>query len=435
MKWKFNRWFKNEDNEENQPTESHDKDNKVSLADMLVFAWNHLDAEMIAPYLADDFQYNSAWVSNTMTSKEEYLYYLSGKFRTFRESGDCPVADVIEEKGKRLPRLIQKGLGVEFVLDFISDGDKITRMLMRPPIGFKPVDENGWGTYAQAYQEYLPTALQIAGSHIQKYISDKGIGRPEFVWIQTILLHPSFQHLCFRFGTQVYSILIAIHGFKSNNGQEDDSVVVFKREYDNLLSECRKHNLTPCIIPIAARPGIPMLEEPHLIHAETGEYIRLEGTSSEELVPMSEWEINSMGILIVVNYLEQQNLKIQSYCDVVGIDPQIWFEKNGKMSYVIVRSIPIGKRKEVFHINNNLLLRLSDYDGYFADVQFSSSNPFLKDDKGNTVLLTKRCGDEDVWMWRGDGFYCNFTGLQEIERAIASNYFIKVYEKESYDIN
>lgn len=174
---------------------------------------------------------------------------------------------------------------------------------------------------------------------------------------------------------------------------------------------------------------------PHLIHAVTGEYIRLERTTSEENVPMSEWEINSMGIQTVVNYLRQQNLKIMSYCDVVGIEPQIWFEKNGKMSYVIVRSIPIGKRKEDFPVNNNLLLRLSDYDGYFADVQFASSSPILKDENGNIVPLGKRDGDEDVWMWRGDGFYCNFTGLQEIERAIASNEFIKVYEKESYDIN
>ena len=141
-----------------------------------------------------------------------------------------------------------------------------------------------------------------------------------------------------------------------------------------------------------------------------------------------------MGIQIVVNHLSQQNLKILSFCDVVGIEPQIWFEKNGKMCYVIVRSSPIGKRKEDFPINNNLLLKLMDYDGYFADVQFASSSPILKDENGNIVPLSKRDGDEDIWMWRGDGFYCNFTGLQEIERAIAFNEFIKIYEKESYDI-
>ncbi len=435
MKWKINRWLRNEDHTENHTKESDDNNDTVSLTDILVSAWNHLDAEIIAPYLADDIQYNSAWVSSTMSSKEEYLSYLHGKFKTIKESGNRPLADVIVEKGKRVPRLRQRDLGVESVLDFHSDEGKITRILMRPPMGFKPVGENEWGKYGQVYQEFLPKALQIAGSHIQKYISDNGISMPEFSWIQTQLLHPAFQHLCFRMGSQVYSILIAIHGFRSNNGQEDDNVVVFKREYDNLLTECQKHDLTPCIFPVAARPGVPMLEEPYLIHAMTGEYIRLERTTSEENVPMSEWEINSMGIQTVVNYLRQQNLKILSYCDVVGIEPQIWFEKNGKMSYVIVRSIPIGKRKIEFPVNNNLLLRLSDYDGYFADVQFSSSSPILKDENGNLVPLSKRDGDEDIWMWRGDGFYCNFTGLQEIERAIASNEFIKVYEKESYDIN
>ena len=55
MEWKFNRWTRKEDHIENHSTESEDNNDKVSLADILVSAWNHLDAEIIAPYLADDF--------------------------------------------------------------------------------------------------------------------------------------------------------------------------------------------------------------------------------------------------------------------------------------------------------------------------------------------------------------------------------------------
>ena len=53
-----------------------------------------------------------------------------------------------------------------------------------------------------------------------------------------------------------------------------------------------------------------------------------------------------MGVQTVMQYIEKEKGKINSYCDVVGIEPQIWFEKNGKTSYVIVRSNPPGKRKE-----------------------------------------------------------------------------------------
>lgn len=80
------------------------------------------------------------------------------------------------------------------------------------------------------------------------------------------------------------------------------------------------------------------------------------------------------------------------------------------------------------------LQRLSEYDGYFADVQFASSSADLRDDKGNLIPLSKRDGVGDNWMWRGDGFYCNFTGLQEIERAIVDNPFIKVSEDEVYNV-
>ena len=141
-----------------------------------------------------------------------------------------------------------------------------------------------------------------------------------------------------------------------------------------------------------------------------------------------------MGVQTVMQYIEKEKGKINSYCDVVGIEPQIWFEKNGKTSYVIVRAIPVGYRKHKFEINHNLLLRLSEYDGYFADVHFASSSAVLFDEKGIRVPLGKRDGDEDVWMWRGDSFYCHFIGLQPIENAIVDNDFIEVIDEPSYDI-
>jgi hypothetical protein len=79
-------------------------------------------------------------------------------------------------------------------------------------------------------------------------------------------------------------------------------------------------------------------------------------------------------------------------------------------------------------------LKLTKYYGYFADVQFASASPILRDEKGERVPLGKRDGDEDIWMWRGDRFYCNFKGLQKLEKAIADNSFIQIQENETYDV-
>lgn len=304
---------------------------------------------------------------------------------------------------------------------------------MNSILRIKIIDNEEWAIYAQSYQEFLHIALQIAGRAIQTHIEEEGIKSPAFSWIQTRLVRPSFQHLCFRCGTRIYSILIAIHGLVAKE-EKDGDIIVYKRDYDNLLNECHKHNLTPCIIPISYTHSIPMLGGSHLINGVTSEPILLRTENDNKNIPMSKWEINNMAINRVIQYLAKQGYANITYCDVVGIEPQIWFEKDGSKSYVIVRGIPIGYRNNEFEINKNLLIRLSDYDGYFADVQFTSSFPILKDDKGNIVPLSKRDGDGDIWMWRGDGFYCNFTGIQEIEKAITNNEFIKVVEKDSYDI-
>ena len=297
------------------------------------------------------------------------------------------------------------------------------------------VDDEKWNAYAPTYQEFLPSALQIAGNAIQAHINEKGIKHPEFAWIQTHLVRPSFQHLCFRYGTRIYSILIAIHGIVEKEENDNNNVIVHKRDYDNLLDECHKYNLTPCIVPITYAHSAPMLDGSHLMNGVTNEPILLKTDNDKKNVPMSKWEINNMAINIVIQYLAKQGYDNITYCDVVGIDPQIWFEKDGKKSYVIVRGIPIGHRNNEFEINKNMLIKLSDYDGYFADVQFASSSPILKDEKGNIVPLSKRDSDKDIWMWRGDSFYCNFAGIQEIEKAVTNNEFIKIIEKNSYDIN
>ena len=163
-----------------------------------------------------------------------------------------------------------------------------------------------------------------------------------------------------------------------------------------------------------------MLGSNPLINACTGERILLDEEVNKSEC-LSEWELNNLGIFQVIDYLRSQGISKISYCDVVGINPQIFFEKERKKSLVLVRTVPIGLRDSIFEINNNLLKYYKNFEVYFADVQFANVH-----NDGNF---------NDKVLYRGDGYYCKFNGLQELEKAIAENPFIVCNDKECYSFN
>ena len=61
-------------------------------------AWNSLDISPIATLLDDNFHYSSFWVLEQMTTAEQYLDYLKGKFATLRRSGSLVKAEHIPGK-------------------------------------------------------------------------------------------------------------------------------------------------------------------------------------------------------------------------------------------------------------------------------------------------------------------------------------------------
>ena len=56
--------------------------NEAELLIEYAKAWNHLDTSYLEDILADDFQYTSQWVFTTMHGKDNYIEYLSEKFKT-----------------------------------------------------------------------------------------------------------------------------------------------------------------------------------------------------------------------------------------------------------------------------------------------------------------------------------------------------------------
>lgn len=82
-------------------------------------------------YLADDFEYTSQWVFETLRGKEKYMEYLGGKFSSIlRDATSIPTAEIayfkkgVMRQNKPCIILSQKGNKVCIMIE-IKDG-KIT---------------------------------------------------------------------------------------------------------------------------------------------------------------------------------------------------------------------------------------------------------------------------------------------------------------------
>jgi hypothetical protein len=68
--------------------------NETELLITYAKAWNRLDTEFLKPILADDFEYTSQWVFETMYGKDKYMAYIAEKFESIKAAGNVPLAEV-----------------------------------------------------------------------------------------------------------------------------------------------------------------------------------------------------------------------------------------------------------------------------------------------------------------------------------------------------
>ena len=265
---------------------------------------------------------------------------------------------------------------------------------------FRKPKEPDW---EREYESKLPVGLKAAGYFIQEYFWDMGVGFPVFRWLQTELCYPAFQHLSFAYKGNIYSVLFEFVDEMGNH--------IFLRDIKNQLRECEENDLVACIIPLSYETFKPLIFGNHLIYTETRKPVIIEERTGN--IKLSPWEINNFGVSIVKDYLEKENKKILSFCDVLEVEPNIWFEdEHGKRCYVIVNTISSNNPEAVnFQLNQQSLLKLEQYDGYYAEVHIFSED--------NSIL------------YRDNIYEIDFKGLKYIEN-IASKF--GVMDKPIYTI-
>lgn len=277
-----------------------------------------------------------------------------------------------------------------------------------PEHGSYPIDG------AEPPQEFLQ-ARNVAGGTLESHFKkEAGKAEPskDYRWIKAELTWPSFDHLTFGYGNQVFSVLVDLVDLVDGG-----TSALSQLERDRCLKACRENNLVPCLFRVDARTFQPMEAGWNLRHLEDQQPVVPAEHATAEKIPMSAWERRNFAIQVVRDHIkEKRGTATLSFCDVLGIDPQIWFEEaNGARCWVIVRDYGIirGDEKQEFIGIEKLHAQLRPFDGFFAAVSFASSEPVLLDLDGKIIPLSKRF-DGTAPLYRGDGCHIKFTSLERI---------------------
>lgn len=355
-------------------------------------------------------------------------------FKTRKESDNRNISDINVE----LSNFKQEAAGnnVEPKNEEVSNNAGTKLIEFADNIEVALIGDEQWSCYEKSYQQMLVTAAKIAYHSVNEYIIKEGIS-PSIGWIDTMYCPQSFHHLCLRADSNVYSIIIALQGVSSSDGSVDDRYIIPEYMYRRLMNETDKNNLIPCIVPVALSLNKPLVGKSHILNLITKGIVNLQEVSGCS-VPMSTWEVHNMGISVICNYLENEGYNVCSACDVLQVSPQIWFGKNGKWSFVIVRSVAYDDNKTKYNINKSILSKLSDYNGYFVNVNFFPLFPhpesFIRTDDGSVKFLDNRKEIDGYVLMRSEPYVPKFNGLQELREALEDYSFLELIDDVSYRV-
>lgn len=165
---------------------------------------------------------------------------------------------------------------------------------------------------------------RMAGGHIDEMMSRHEERLPKgdvFRWIKAKPSWPSFDDMSFTFRDKVFCVQVrrrpAAYGLALWRDGRADA----------LIRECRANDLVPCVFPIDMQTERPLEEDGwNLVDAVTGRPVDPIAMSSGALVEVSPWELMNWAVQVVSDHIGKKGLKLLSFSDAPGVDPQIWFE-------------------------------------------------------------------------------------------------------------
>lgn len=219
-------------------------------------------------------------------------------------------------------------------------------------------------------------------------------------WLRCHSAPPFLDHLSFRLGNQ--NFFLRVH--------DADGRVEGPGRMSGLNHIAAENGGHACIL-LMKRAGLAGTWEAvrpgwGLVSPEDGRTIDPFSLVTDELIPMTPWEIHSMGVQVVLQQLHQDGVHVTKWQDDPNIDPTLWFQnKDDQTEWVLVRTVTYPARRAERPANwDEMIENLAAISrrGNFASVALSSADqPFDTED------------DAPVPLWRGHGMYASFEGLEQ----------------------
>ena len=239
--------------------------------------------------------------------------------------------------------------------------------------------------------EEFQTAWKAARVHIQNQCVE-GI-----YWIRARLEGPLIEHLSFRIGNQLFFVFVEAAEFSLS-------------DFSSAFLDYSCHaNAIPCVFSMTKRFGVyhPVKSGWGLVHARTKRQIDPIQLVSDELIEISDWELQDFSVNLVMSKLEAEGKFVYSTCSDPELHPSLWFVEAEKHYWVVVK----GRRYPSSRVESKETLSkiaasiaTTESSGYLAYVTVANSDdPFDYDAEQNGNFLP---------LYRGHGMVTKYNGLE-----------------------
>jgi hypothetical protein len=245
---------------------------------------------------------------------------------------------------------------------------------------------------AEVSQEFAK-CWQSAGIHIQNQAQNALSS-----WLRSNLTPPFLEHLSFRMGNQLFFIQI----------EDADGELQTPGSLEGLMTianGCKGH---ACLMPMRLKGGNwePALSGWGLIDAMTKKEINPVALISEDLIEITDWELQDFAVQIVRDKLKDDGRELMSWQGNPGVNPSIWFVGDSGPEWVVVRAVRYPKKQAEMPSNIQQMIDGMGSNGNFASVSVANANDsFDPSAEVNGSFLP---------LYRGHPNFVSYAGLKKL---------------------
>jgi hypothetical protein len=240
-----------------------------------------------------------------------------------------------------------------------------------------------------ASQEFA-RCWKAAGLHIQR------MAQGQVPWLKSNLHPPFLEHLSFRMGNQLFFIRL-------EDVESRLEVPGTRRGVMAIAEGCKGH---ACIMPMRRRGGEWIADGRGwgLCDLRTGQAIDPVALISDELIEMTDWELQDFAVMVVKDELAKQGRTLMSWHGDPSVHPSIWFVGDHGPEWVVVRAARYPEASAELPVNWRAIAERCaslGKQGHFASVGVVSAEDAF--DPTGAVPATP--------LWRGHAMHVRFEGL------------------------